>query len=238
MRIAADLHIHSGLSPCGHDDMTPHNIAGMAAIKELQMIAVTDHNSVRNLRQFEKAAESYGLVLLPGLEIQTREEIHVLGYFPTVDAAEKFAAALAAVLLPIKNKVKLFGHQTVYGEEDEVLEEEEILLLQSAAWDLSETVAQVKAFGGVAVPAHVNKAANSLIATLGFVPPGLAVKTLEVSSRYDRAQDPLRLSKYQLIRSSDAHFLTDILEAEELYDLPACTREDMLDYLKGGEADA
>ncbi len=238
MKIPADLHIHSGLSPCGHDDMTPHNIAGMAAIKELKMIAVTDHNSVRNLRRFERAAEEHGLVLLPGLEIQTREEIHVLGYFPTVDAAEGFAAALAKVLAPIKNKVKLFGHQTVYGEEDQAQEEEEILLLQSAAWDLSETIAQVEAFGGVAVPAHVDKAANSLLATLGFVPPDLPVKTLEVSGRYDRESDPLHLGKFQLIRSSDAHFLTDILEAEELYDLPACTREAMLDYLKGGKRHA
>jgi hypothetical protein len=238
VRIAADLHIHSGLSPCGHDDMTPHNIAGMAAVKGLQMIAVTDHNSVRNLRRIEKAAEGYGLVLLPGLEIQTREEIHVLGYFPTVEAAEDFAHALAEAMPPMKNAVKLFGHQWVYDEEDEAECEEEDLLLQSCGWSLSETIAQVESYGGVAVPAHVDKAANSLLATLGFVPPDLPVATLEVSGRYDRQADPLRLKGFQLIHSSDAHFIADILEAEEFYELSACSREAMLCYLKGGKKHA
>lgn len=233
MKVAADLHIHSGLSPCGHDDMTPHNIAGMARVKELQMIAVTDHNSVGNLRRLEAAAQDYGIVLLPGIEIQTREEIHVLGYFPTVEAAEAFAKDLA--LPKRKNVVKLFGHQWLYNEEDEPQGEVSDLLLQSIAWDLKETIRRVKAFGGVAVPAHVDKAANSLLATLGFVPPDLPVGTLEVSGRYDRENDPMSLASFQLIRSSDAHFLRDLLEAEEIYELPTCSREAMLAYLRGGE---
>jgi hypothetical protein len=238
VKVAADLHIHSGLSPCGHDDMTPHNIAGMACVKGLQMIAVTDHNSVRNLRRVEAATKDYGIVLLPGIEIQTREEIHVLGYFPTVEAAEAFAETLALALPKRKNVVKLFGHQWLYNEADEPEGEESVLLLQSIEWDIKETIRRVKAFGGVAVPAHVDKAANSLLATLGFVPPDLPVRTLEVSGRYDRESDPLRLGSFQLIRSSDAHFLRDLLEAEEIYDLPTCSREAMLAYLKGGKADA
>ncbi len=235
MKIAADLHIHSGLSPCGHDDMTPHNIVGMALVKGLQMIAVTDHNTVRNLRRVEAAAKDYGIILLPGIEIQSREEIHVLGYFPTVEAAEAFAEALAQVLPKRKNVVKLFGHQWLYNEEDEPEGEEQALLLQSIEWNLKETIRRVKAFGGVAVPAHVDKAANSLLATLGFVPPDLPVGTLEVSGRYDRESDPMRLGSYQLIRSSDAHFLRDLLEAEENYELPTLSREAMLAYLKGGK---
>ncbi|BES64803.1 PHP domain-containing protein [Gottschalkiaceae bacterium SANA] len=235
MKVAADLHIHSGLSPCGHDDMTPHNICGMASVKELQMIAVTDHNSVGNLRRLEAAAQDYGIILLPGIEIQTREEIHVLGYFPTVEAAEAFAKDLALALPKRKNVVKLFGHQWLYNEEDEAQGEVADLLLQSIEWDLKETIQRVKAFGGVAVPAHVDKAANSLVATLGFVPPDLPVATLEISGRYDRENDPMMLASFQLIRSSDAHFLRDLLEAEEIYELPTCSREAMLAYLRGGE---
>ena len=235
MKVAADLHMHSGLSPCGHDDMTPHNICGMASVKGLQMIAVTDHNSVGNLRRLEAAAKAYGIVLLPGIEIQTWEEIHVLGYFPTVEAAEAFAQALTQALPKRKNVVKLFGHQWLYNKEDEPQGEEPSLLLQSIEWDLKETLRRIKDFGGVAVPAHVDKAANSLLATLGFVPADLPVATLEVSGRYDRELDPMMLGSFQLIRSSDAHFLRDILEAEEIYELPTCSREAMLAYLQGGK---
>lgn len=238
MKVAADLHIHSGLSPCGHEDMTPHNIVGMACVKELQMIAVTDHNTVGNLRRLEAAAQEYGIVLLPGIEIQTREEIHVLGYFPTVESAEAFSQALTQVLPKRKNVVKLFGHQWLYNDQDEPEGEEPALLLQSIEWDLKETIRRVEAFGGVAVPAHVDKAANSLLATLGFVPPDLPVATLEVSGRYDREKDPMQLGAFQLIRSSDAHFLRDLLEAEEIYELPSCSREAMLAYLKGGTSHA
>lgn len=202
------------------------------------MIAVTDHNTVRNLRRVEAAAKEYGIILLPGIEIQTREEIHILGYFPTVEAAEAFAEALAQTLPKRKNVVKLFGHQWLYNEEDEPEGEEQTLLLQSIGWDIKETIRRVNFFGGVAVPAHVDKTANSLLATLGFVPPDLPVGTLEVSGRYDRNADPMKLKNFQLIRSSDAHFLRDLLEAEEIYELPECSREAMLAYLKGGKKDA
>ena len=82
-----DLHIHSCLSPCAEEDMTPANICGMAHIKGLDAIAVTDHSSARSLPYVKEAADYYGLILLPGIEVTTREEVHLLGYFPTVEAA-------------------------------------------------------------------------------------------------------------------------------------------------------
>ncbi|MBS5586995.1 MAG: PHP domain-containing protein, partial [Clostridiales bacterium] len=84
----ADLHIHSCLSPCGHEWMTPGNIAGMAKLKELDAIAIADHNCAKNLRAADAVCRAYGVVLVPAMEITTREEAHLLGYFETVEQAE------------------------------------------------------------------------------------------------------------------------------------------------------
>ena len=104
MAYFADLHIHSCLSPCGDDDMTPANIAGMAKIKGLDIIAVTDHNAARNLPAVQKCCEAYGLLLLPGMEITTKEEVHLLGYFDSVDTALRFGKELKNHLPKKKNK--------------------------------------------------------------------------------------------------------------------------------------
>ena len=90
MELFADLHIHSCLSPCGDDEMTPGNILGMAVVKGLDMVAIADHNSALNLPAAQLIAEAYGVLLIPAIEITTREEVHMLGYFPSVDVAVEF----------------------------------------------------------------------------------------------------------------------------------------------------
>lgn len=130
-----DLHIHSCLSPCADDDMTPANICGMAHLKGLQAIAVTDHNSARNLPYVKEAADYYHLILLPGLEITTREEVHLLGYFPTVEAAMDAGEFFSAHLPPMPNQPAFFGRQLIVNTDDEIVDEETRMLI--GATDLS-----------------------------------------------------------------------------------------------------
>ena len=157
-----DLHIHSCLSPCGSDDMTPSNICGMAMLKGLNMIAVTDHNTARNLPAVKACADAYGLLLIPGMEITTREEVHLLGYFPTVDTALSFSEFLRGHMPNKKNKPSFFGNQLVMDEDDNVIAEEDELLIGAADLPLSELVKLIRETEGVPVPAHINRGSNGL----------------------------------------------------------------------------
>ena len=116
-----DLHIHSCLSPCADDDMTPANICGMAHIKGLDAIAVTDHNTARNLPYVKEAADYYGLILLPGMEITTKEEVHLLGYFRNVDTAVEVGEIFSEHLPKMKNRPDFFGNQLVMNTDDETV---------------------------------------------------------------------------------------------------------------------
>ena len=123
-----DLHIHSCLSPCADNDMTPHNIAGMAALAGLQIIALTDHNSTRNCRPFYAACRKQGLVPIAGMELTTAEDIHIICLFESLETAEAFEAAMADRKIPYQNKKEIFGDQLLMDEQDEVIGEEEYLL--------------------------------------------------------------------------------------------------------------
>ena len=141
MEFFADLHIHSCLSPCGDDEMTPCNICGMAKIKGLDIIAITDHNTARNLPAAQEVCDAYGLLLLPGMEITTREEVHLLGYFPDVPTALEFSEMLRTHMPKGKNKPKFFGNQLVMNSDDEVIAEEDCLLIGASNFSLAEAFA-------------------------------------------------------------------------------------------------
>ena len=164
-----DLHIHSALSPCAEEDMTPCNICAMAALKGLDLIAVTDHNSGGNLRAVAQADGERELLFLPGIEVCTAEEVHILTYFPTVDAAEAMGAWCKAQLLGQRNKPQFFGAQRLMNSRDEVLGEEEALLIGALAADLGQVCSQARSLGGVPVPAHVFRS-YGLMTVLGFFP--------------------------------------------------------------------
>ena len=207
-----DLHIHSCLSPCADDDMTPANICGMAHIKGLEAIAVTDHNTARNLPYVKEAADYYGLILLPGIEVTTREEVHLLGYFRTVEEAVACGEIFSAHLPPMKNKPSFFGHQYVMNTDDEVIEEETRMLIGATDLDLSECTAIIRNHGGVAIPAHINRGSNGLLVNLGLMPVEPVFPVVEVarSLPVDERVVKDRLQLY----SSDAHQLGAIMEPE------------------------
>lgn len=209
MALYYDLHIHSCLSPCADDDMTPYNICAMAALKGLDAIAIADHQSAGNLRAAQRCAEMFGLVLVPALELISREEVHLLSYFPDLEQAEGMGEYCLAHMPDIKNRPEIFGRQCYMDEADGLLGEEERLLILAMDLGLSELVKEVRRRGGVPVPAHINRGSHGLLSALGFIPAGEAFTALEVSP-----EDPLSkdLRSFRLITNSDAHSLGNIQE--------------------------
>ena len=228
-----DTHIHSCLSPCGDNDMTPANICGMAAVKGLQLIAVTDHNAAGNLPTAQKCAEAYGLLLIPGIEITTAEEVHMLGYFPDVPTAVEFGDFLREHLPKKKNKPSLFGQQLVLDEDDQLIREEEALLIGATDLPLEKLAGLVREAGGVPVPAHINRGSNGLLVNLGFMPENLDFTAVEVWRFLPCPHTPQE-GRF-VLHSSDAHYLGDILEPEITIELEERSVAAFLDRLRRGK---
>ena len=233
-KLFCDLHMHSCLSPCGSDDMTPANLCGMAMLKGLQMIALTDHNTARNLPAAKACADAYGLLLIPGMEITTREEVHLLGYFPTVEKAMAFGEFLREHLPKKKNKPSFFGNQLVMDKDDNVIAEEDALLIGATDLSLDALVKLIREAGGVPVPAHINRGSNGLLINLGFVPEELDLTAVEVYRDLPCAHTPQE--GRVVLHSSDAHYLGDIYEASETIELPDRSVDAFLDYLRRGKS--
>jgi PHP family Zn ribbon phosphoesterase len=196
--------------------MTPNNIANMSVLKELDIIAVCDHNSVKNCEAVAKAAKNNGLDLLviPGLELTTSEEIHVLVYFSSFESAHDFdREVLSKKRVRVKNNAKIFGDQIIMNEFDEAIGEDEHLLINAADISIDEIFKIAENYEAAAVPAHIDKDSNGLLAILGDYPDNLKNKPVEI--RDFEKIDGLR-TKYQLsgkiLSSSDAHYLWDIAE--------------------------
>ena len=210
-----DLHLHSCLSPCGDDDMTPANIAGMASLNGLQILALTDHNSARNTPAFMDACEKMGIVPIPGMEITTAEDIHLVGLFRTVDDAMAFDHAIQPHRILYKNPVEIYGHQYVLDQEDKVVDEDEFLLSNALMLSIEDVVALIREYNGLVYPAHIDRESNGIIAILGAVPEELNFTVVEF---HDPESIPSYIEMYGLsdkhiIVSSDAHYLWDIQDA-------------------------
>ena len=191
--------------------MTPMNICAMAKIKGLQAIAVTDHNSARNLTVMEKAAKAQELLLLPGIEITTREEVHLLAYFPSVENALAMGDFLYAHLPDISNNPRIFGEQLIIDADDAVASIEDKLLVSATDLTLNQTVREIIALNGLAVPAHINRGNNGMLINLGFLPDDVYFPALEVAQHLSV---PQRILKDRIVlHTSDAHRLGDISEA-------------------------
>lgn len=237
-----DLHIHSCLSPCAEDDMTPANIAGMGALCGLNIMALTDHNTTGNLEAFFAACKRHGIVPVGGMELTTAEEIHIICLFETLENALAFGEEVKRHLPPIKNRPDIFGNQLYMDAEDNVLGEEEVLLLTASDLDLDDAAALVRKFGGAVYPAHVDRDSNGIIAILGDIPPEPGFTACEFNDSANAVTYPERypiISGLSVLSCSDAHRLWEISEAEnslELDDEPyssAKVRQELIKFLKG-----
>lgn len=216
MQLSFDLHLHSCLSPCGSDEMTPANIAGMCALAGLDAVALTDHNTAGNCRAFCRAAEEYGLLALGGMELTTEEEVHVVCLFPGPDEAEAFGELVASRLPPLENDPSIFGPQILMDEKDGVLGEDRHLLSGATSIGVYEAAALAASFGGFAVPAHIDRPSFSLLAALGLWDPDMGFPLAEVSrycppDLFDRPD----LRGVPHITGCDAHDLNMIPDAHQ-----------------------
>ncbi len=215
----ADLHVHTVLSPCAEVEMIPPLIVRQALARGLNLIAVTDHNAAANCAAVIQAAQDTGLTVLPGMEVQTLEEVHTLCLFDTVEQALTWQGMIFDHLPAQVNAEDVFGAQYVVDAEGEYIRTETRLLQTSTDLSLEEVLRRVKALGGLAIPAHVDRPSFSLLVNLGFVPPGLDAPALEIFRLTDPAAAVVRwpdLAPYPLIRSGDAHRLNDITPALKL----------------------
>ena len=217
-----DFHIHSCLSPCADNDMTPHNIAGVCALAGLQIAALTDHNSTKNCPAFYKAAKKQGIIPIAGMELTTAEDIHVVCLFERLEDAMAFGEEVDRVRIRIKNRTDIFGDQIITDEEDEPVGVEEDMLPNATMLSLDEVPALVERFGGVCFPAHIDREANGIIAILGTVPETPSFACAELRD-YERAEEyrnryPLLQNK-RLLCGSDAHYLWDVRDAQAYFEL-------------------
>lgn len=210
----AELHIHTVVSPCAGIEMIPPLIVQEALSRRINLIAITDHNTTANVSAVQKAARGAELTVLPGMELQTREEVHLLCLFDTLEQSAAWQKLVQAQLPPLENNIEFFGEQFVVDETGDFVRRETQLLLTSANLSLQEAVTGVTQLGGLAIPAHVNRQAFSLIANLGFVPPDLPIEALEISRHLTpteaRHKFP-QLRHYPLIQNGDVHYLGDFL---------------------------
>jgi predicted metal-dependent phosphoesterase TrpH len=217
-RFRADLHVHTVLSPCAEVEMIPPLIVRAAIERGIDLLAVTDHNASANVVAVQKAAQGTDLRVLPGMELQTREEVHLLCLFDTLEQLEAWQFLVNEHLPSLENDSKYFGEQFVVDETGEFIRRETQLLLTSTDFSLEEAIAAVHALEGLAIPAHIDRKANGLLEILGFVPEEAQVEALELSRHVTAEVAPLRYPQihgYPLVRDGDAHRLNEFLGVNE-----------------------
>ncbi len=223
---SCDLHIHSTLSPCGSLEMSPKNIVEKAHNASLNIIAITDHNMTENSFYARKLGEARDVVVLPGMEVQTLEEIHLLAIFDEYDVAFDFQKKIYDLLPDVHNDIDFFGDQVVVNAENEIVRSEERLLLNSAQISIDNAVNLIKSMEGIAIASHIDSPTFSIISQLGFVPDNIPFDALEVR-HHEKKDDllPFIMRKdVPFVSFSDAHYIADIGRRKTMLDMeePNC----------------
>lgn len=236
--LTVDLHIHSALSPCADNEMTPRAIAARARQMGTDMIAVCDHNASGNAAACHAAGQAAGLAVIPGMEVQTREEVHLLCLFPSLAALAAWQVVVDGAMPPLGNQPQHFGRQLLFDDHDRPLGEERRLLLTSTALTVEDVFAGVTRLAGLCVPAHIDRPSYSLLGTLGLIPPGLAVPAVEISRRADPAAVRERFPDTRglpFLTASDAHWLSQIAPARTRLVARAPTFDELRQALAGAD---
>ena len=220
-----DLHNHSCLSPCADNDSTPNNIAGMAYLSGLNIVALTDHNTAKNCPAFFEAAQKYGIIPIAGIELTTSEDVHLVCLFEKLDSALDFDAFLETKRVLIKNREEIFGEQLILDGEDNVIGKEEYLLSNATLISVEDACEVVSSFGGICYPAHIDRDSNGIVAILGTVPDHLPFKCVEFhfEDKIEEYVNRYALSDKTVILSSDSHCLTDINDKNKYFELDCPT---------------
>ncbi len=231
-----DFHIHSCLSPCGSDDMTPADIAGMACINGLDVIALTDHNTCKNCPAIIEAAKQYEITVLPGMELTVSEEIHILCLFNKLEEAMSFDSYVYENLPDIKNNEKIFGNQIIMDENDCQSGTVDKLLINATKIGFDYLPKIISEYNGIMIPAHINKNSDSILSVFGSIPPSSSFVCAEINKCDDiqvLIQKHPYLSRCRIISDSDAHYFTDIHERVHSLSAPGKDINDIFNTLKG-----
>ena len=205
MRIKYDLHIHSALSPCADDNMTPSNIVGFAKLQGLDAVAIADHNAIANVKVAMDVGDAFDVVVVPAMELQTAEDIHVLCLFEKFEDLQSFYNSIH--FADIQNRAEIFGEQLILDEDDNVLGKEQRMLLVASGVSVEEVVSLAKQHNGIAVAAHIDREENGMVAILGTVTEDFSV--VEISATATK-QIQCYTTGRKVITNSDAHTLEDI----------------------------
>ena len=211
-----DLHLHSALSPCGENDMTPNNMAGFLALGGYAIGALTDHNTAANCPAFFEACKRYGVVPVGGMELTTAEEIHVVCLFPALDAALEFDEVVKKRRMQIKNDPQICGEQLIFDGEDRVIGTDPYYLPAATDIPLEEVPGLVRRHGGICYPAHIDRPSGGLPAILGGFPPEVPFSCYELK---DPSKKEEYLARFPILKGmrqiccSDAHRLDAIGDA-------------------------
>ncbi len=216
-----DFHVHSCLSPCADDDNTPNNLAGMASICGINIMALTDHNSCKNCPAFFEAAKRNGIIPIAGMELTTSEDIHIICLFEFLENALEFDKAIQQYRTLYKNRVDIFGQQMIMDGEDNVIGIDDNFLPVATGLSIDEAVKLVKAYDGICYPAHIDRQANGIIATLGVMPTSPEFSCVEFHDGNNREE---YTKKYNLLGKkvlvgSDTHCLTDMREDNDWFEI-------------------
>ncbi len=207
-RLRADLHIHTCLSPCGELTMSPRAVVDRARAAGLDLIAVTDHNTTENAGAVIEAAAGTGLAVLPGIEMTTAEEVHILGLFDAGAGLGPFQEEVYRNLPDLSSKMKFVGDQVIVDAADYVTGFCPRCLFGATLFSVQEAVDLIRGHGGLAIACHVDRESFSIISQLGFIPPGLALEAVEVSPRMTAEEAQAASGSFAplpVVRFSDAH---------------------------------
>jgi len=215
--------------------MSPKKIVEKSIEQQLDIIAICDHNSAENVQAAANLGEKLGLCVIPGMEVCSREEVHILGLFKAVKQARSMQDYVYEHL-PGENRVELFGYQVIVNEEDEIRGEVPQLLIGATRLSLQDIVGKIHNLGGLCIASHVDRPSFGIIGQLGFIPADLLLDGVEVSYRVPLKEARKRipgLMNFPCISSSDAHFPDDIGKTKTVFFLTAPTFEEIRLALKG-----
>ena len=232
----ADLHIHTCLSPCSELSMTPNRIVEKVSALGISIMAVCDHNTAEHVDVTTRLAETKGIRLIPGIEITSAEEVHVLGLFRDREDALDIQAIVYNNLQPEENDEDAFGMQVLINENDEVLGVNKRLLIAATQLSINRIVEVIHDYNGIAIASHIDREGFGIIGQLGFIPEGVAFDALEISYRTSRDEAFERYGLYRhipWITSSDAHRLEDIGRSTTDFVMEDTTFEELYMAIKG-----
>lgn len=231
MRLLYDLHIHSALSPCADNEMTPVNIVAAASCMGLDAIAVSDHNSIKNVEAAMEVGEAMDIIVVPAMEVQSSDDIHILALFRDYNALENFDNELEK--RQIKNREDIFGEQLIINSDDEITGREENLLLVGVEQNIYDIFLLIKKNGGLAVPAHIDRDECGILAVLGEIPSDLGVEVIEFSANASEGMKE-QYGRYRSINNSDSHRLECIGSAGGAIEAAERTAEALFEAITGG----